>query len=46
MLKNSSRPHRLLALGGGAWFLGTASPVLAMAVLALPIGFVQRIKPR
>ncbi|WP_168349168.1 hypothetical protein [Rhizobium leguminosarum] len=38
------RPHRLLALGGDA-FLGTASLVLTMAVLALLTGFVLRIKP-
>ncbi|MEI1246785.1 hypothetical protein [Rhizobium aouanii] len=37
-------PHRLLALGGDAWFLGTASPVLTMVVLAVSTGFVLRIK--
>src|ERR1044072_440073 len=33
---------KLLALGGGAWFLGIANPVLYMAVLALLTGFVLR----
>ena len=32
----------LLALGGGAWFLGIANPVLYMIVLALLTGFVLR----
>jgi len=32
----------LLALGGGAWFLGIANPVLYMIVLALITGFVLR----
>ncbi len=36
---------KLLAPGGGTWFLGTANPVLTMVVLALPTGFVLRIKP-
>lgn len=39
------RPHRLLALGGGAWFIETASPVLTVVVLALLTGFALRIKP-
>ena len=33
---------KLLALGGGAWFLGIANPVLYMVVLALMTGFVLR----
>ncbi|MRG57655.1 ABC transporter permease [Phyllobacterium sp. SYP-B3895] len=33
---------KLLALGGGAWFLGIANPVLYMIVLALLTGFVLR----
>ncbi|MEW9805548.1 ABC transporter permease [Mesorhizobium marinum] len=33
---------KLLALGGGAWFLGIANPVLYMIVLALITGFVLR----
>ncbi|MBY4609660.1 ABC transporter permease [Rhizobium sp. 9T] len=33
---------KLLALGGGAWFLGIANPVLYMVVLALLTGFVLR----
>lgn len=32
----------LLALGGGAWFLGIANPVLYMIILALLTGFVLR----
>ena len=32
----------LLSLGGGAWFLGIANPVLYMIVLALITGFVLR----
>ncbi|ACP23016.1 ribose ABC transporter, permease protein (plasmid) [Sinorhizobium fredii NGR234] len=32
----------LLALGGGAWFLGIANPVIYMIVLALLTGFVLR----
>jgi hypothetical protein len=36
---------RFLALGGGAWFLGTARLVLTMVVLALLTGFALRIKP-
>ncbi|MET0599780.1 MAG: ABC transporter permease [Mesorhizobium sp.] len=34
--------EKLLALGGGAWFLGIANPVLYMIVLALVTGFVLR----
>ncbi len=34
--------EKLLALGGGAWFLGIANPVLYMIVLALLTGFVLR----
>ncbi|MBX4937880.1 ABC transporter permease [Rhizobium binae] len=33
---------KLLALGGGAWFLGIANPVLYMVILALLTGFVLR----
>ena len=33
---------KLLSLGGGAWFLGIANPVLYMIVLALITGFVLR----
>ena len=33
---------RLLALGGGAWVLGIANPVLYTIVLALIVGFVLR----
>lgn len=33
---------RLLDLGGGAWFLGIANPVLYMVGLALIVGFVLR----
>ncbi|MBB4187635.1 ribose transport system permease protein [Sinorhizobium terangae] len=33
---------KLLALGGGAWFLGIANPVLYMVALALLTGFVLR----
>ena len=33
---------QLLALGGGAWFLGIANPVLYMVILALLTGFVLR----
>ncbi|MFS8144984.1 sugar ABC transporter permease [Rhizobium sp. R635] len=33
---------QLLALGGGAWFLGIANPVLYMIILALLTGFVLR----
>lgn len=33
---------KLLALGGGAWVLGIANPVLYMIVLALITGFVLR----
>jgi ribose transport system permease protein len=33
---------KLLALGGGAWFLGIANPVLYMIVLALFTGFLLR----
>ena len=33
---------KLLALGGGAWFLGIANPVMYMIVLALLTGFVLR----
>ncbi|MBD9372707.1 ABC transporter permease [Rhizobium sp. ARZ01] len=33
---------KLLALGGGAWFLGIANPVLFMIALALLTGFVLR----
>jgi ribose transport system permease protein len=33
---------RLLAFGGGAWFLGIANPVVYMVVLALLTGFVLR----
>ncbi|WP_331376928.1 ABC transporter permease [Sinorhizobium chiapasense] len=33
---------KLLALGGGAWFLGIANPVLYMIALALLTGFVLR----
>lgn len=36
---------RVLALGGGAWLLGAANPVLTMVVLARLTGFVLRIKP-
>lgn len=32
----------LLSLGGGAWFLGIANPVIYMIVLALITGFVLR----
>ena len=32
----------LLALGGGAWFLGIANPVMYMVVLGLLTGFVLR----
>ncbi|CAN7505686.1 hypothetical protein [Rhizobium leguminosarum] len=34
-----------LGMGGGGWFLGIANPALTMVVPALPIGFVQNIKP-
>jgi len=34
--------EKLLALGGGAWFLGIANPVIYMVVLALLTGFVLR----
>ncbi|WP_261330099.1 hypothetical protein [Rhizobium leguminosarum] len=44
MRKNSSRPHRLLVLGGGAWFIETASLVLTV-LLALLTGLALRIKP-
>ncbi|HTM77077.1 MAG TPA: ABC transporter permease [Devosia sp.] len=33
---------RLLDLGGGAWFLGIANPVLYMIALALIVGFILR----
>ncbi len=33
---------RLLDLGGGAWFLGIANPVLYMIALAIIVGFVLR----
>lgn len=33
---------KLLALGGGAWFLGIANPVMYTLVLALLVGFVLR----
>lgn len=33
---------RLLALGGGAWVLGIANPVLYTVVLALIVGFILR----
>jgi ribose transport system permease protein len=33
---------KLLAFGGGAWFLGIANPVVYMVVLALLTGFVLR----
>ena len=33
---------KLLALGGGAWFLGIANPVIYMVVLALITGFALR----
>jgi ribose transport system permease protein len=33
---------RLLALGGGAWVLGIANPVLYTIVLALIVGFILR----
>ncbi|MBY5562597.1 hypothetical protein [Rhizobium leguminosarum] len=45
MRKNSSRPHRLLVLGGGAWFIETASLVLTVVVLALLTGLALRIRP-
>lgn len=34
--------EKLLALGGGAWLLGIANPVIYMIVLALLTGFVLR----
>jgi ribose transport system permease protein len=33
---------RLLDLGGGAWFLGIANPVLYMIALAIIVGFILR----
>ena len=39
---------KLLALGGGAWLLGIANPVLYMIVLALLTGFctaLDQIRP-